>query len=593
MSQPVINKRSWTDEQLEAAVLNARSWRGVLRNLGLYAAGPNHVVKRQAQRLGLDTSHFGSPLRCDDAELREALAKAASWTQLLSALGLRPQSRRCREAVKARAERLGLSTQHLAYTHRRRRDPLAAEARLVPDLRHLREAAQSIAIAWFLLRSLWPAVPAETRHYDLLLETPACVKRVQVKTTTSMDCWNSWRVRISRHAGGGNKHGQMVPYGADEVDLFLIIDGTMTVHLIPQAAVTGRLGISLTSYRDFVVGSAASMSQPASTVAARSIEPLFRPPAEQPASKKQKASQPHLGDATQATTLSEPRTESLNGSHLATSGAPGTRPRREEVVGAAARWTEAELRAIAETSTSWADVLRAFGFKPSSTKPRRALQAEFQRFAIDTRHFVGQRRWADEALMRAAPTAGTWEQLCHALGISNARDYHSIRSAARRLGVNLDHLTLGPKAGPDATGLDLPERLAPDRLTSAAPSIAAGWFLLCGLAVSTPNEPELYDLVVHMPQGLKRVQVKATTSRDSRGCWTVRIGHRPDGSSSNADFLAYEADEVDLFFIVDGDLLLYLIPRAEIQGQKQLRLRRYRDYVVGDASSLLACGSPA
>src|SRR5258708_13050955 len=96
------------------AVYQAQSWRGVLRNLGLYQNGPIPVVKREAQRLGLDASHFGSRVRWTDARLTAALDEAASWPQLLSALGMRPESRRSREKGKARAAQLGLALYHLA-----------------------------------------------------------------------------------------------------------------------------------------------------------------------------------------------------------------------------------------------------------------------------------------------------------------------------------------------------------------------------------------------------------------------------------------------------------------------------------------------
>lgn len=93
-------------------------------------------------------------------------------------------------------------------------------------------------------------------------------------------------------------------------------------------------------------------------------------------------------------------------------------------------------------------------------------------------------------------------------------------------------------------------------------------------------------MIVDLPDGLKRVQVKSATSR-ARGAWNVRIGHRPDGSPKAADFIPYSADEVDLFFVVDGDLLLYLIPASATAGKATLSLRAYRGFLVGDASSLL------
>jgi hypothetical protein len=102
-----------------------------------------------------------------------------------------------------------------------------------------------------------------------------------------------------------------------------------------------------------------------------------------------------------------------------------------------------------------------------------------------------------------------------------------------------------------------------------------------------PCEPEVYDLIVDLQDGLKRVQVKSTTSHDARGNWTARIGHRPDGSPKSADFIPYGVDELDLFLIVDGDLLLYLIPATAVEGKTTLSLRGYREFIVADAGSFM------
>lgn len=90
-----------------------------------------------------------------------------------------------------------------------------------------------------------------------------------------------------------------------------------------------------------------------------------------------------------------------------------------------------------------------------------------------------------------------------------------------------------------------------------------------------------------MPDGLKRVQVKSTTAKDARGSWIVRIGHRPDGASHTARLVPYSGDELDFFFLVDGDMMLYLIPAAAVAGKASLTLRGYRRFIVGDASSLM------
>jgi len=258
-TSPARGTRSWTDDQLATAVRDARSWRQVLRNLGLYPGGPNHVVKREAARLGLDTSHFGVGLRCSDDELMAVLASATTWTQVLTALKLRPGSRRCREAVEAKAAQLGLATDQIGVAARRRRAIPAEWLSLDPDLDHLRNAAEPLSTAWFLLRDLWPAVPAEPRPYDLLLETPAGLRRVQVKTTTYRDRRGSWLVRVGHRPDGSPTRADFVPYDADEVDLFFIVDGDLLLYLIPREVIEGKTSLCLRDYTSFIVGDASSL----------------------------------------------------------------------------------------------------------------------------------------------------------------------------------------------------------------------------------------------------------------------------------------------------------------------------------------------
>jgi PD-(D/E)XK endonuclease len=91
--------------------------------------------------------------------------------------------------------------------------------------------------------------------------------------------------------------------------------------------------------------------------------------------------------------------------------------------------------------------------------------------------------------------------------------------------------------------------------------------MLRGCAVSFPAEPTIYDLLADTPQGIMRVQVKTTTSAAKNG-WQVGVGHHPDThSKKKGHILAYSPDEIDLFFIVDGDMTMYLIPSRAIAGR--------------------------
>jgi hypothetical protein len=117
--------------------------------------------------------------------------------------------------------------------------------------------------------------------------------------------------------------------------------------------------------------------------------------------------------------------------------------------------------------------------------------------------------------------------------------------------------------------------------------------MLRGCAVSFPAEPTVYDLLADTPQGIKRVQVKTTTSATKNG-WQVGVGHHPDTHSKRKGYvLAYSPEEIDLFFIIDGDMTMYLIPSRAIAGRIKILLRTYRKYIVGNARGLLGGGTYA
>ncbi len=80
---------SWTDAELKDAVAAATNWRDVMRALGLRAdsAGAIRIVKRHVIGLGLDTSHFRGKRTWSETQLRRAVIDAQSWDELLTRLG--------------------------------------------------------------------------------------------------------------------------------------------------------------------------------------------------------------------------------------------------------------------------------------------------------------------------------------------------------------------------------------------------------------------------------------------------------------------------------------------------------------------------
>jgi hypothetical protein len=89
-----------------------------------------------------------------------------------------------------------------------------------------------------------------------------------------------------------------------------------------------------------------------------------------------------------------------------------------------------------------------------------------------------------------------------------------------------------------------------------------------------------------MPGGIKRVQVKTTTCKTKDG-WRVRVGRTPYSIGNKERQVPYDPELIDLFFIMDGDLSVYLVPSLVIAGRVSILLRTYKKYMVGNARGLM------
>ena len=177
------------------------------------------------------------------------------------------------------------------------------------------------------------------------------------------------------------------------------------------------------------------------------------------------------------------------------------------------------------------------------------------------------------------------------LGGANSTDLARIRAHAVRLGLDLTRL------GAPVTRDDVGDEAEPHirHLRDAGASLAAAWFLFRGYNVAFPLEPTVYDLLVSMADGIKRIQVKTTMFYGKDG-WEVHVGRRPYSIGNRARLIPYDPDIIDLFFIVDGDLTMYLIPSRVIGGRVGILLRTYASYRVGSAAALVNApvrGEPA
>lgn len=179
--------------------------------------------------------------------------------------------------------------------------------------------------------------------------------------------------------------------------------------------------------------------------------------------------------------------------------------------------------------------------------------------------------------MRAAiEGAGTWAEALGRLGVADA-SVTTLKAHAARLGIEAQHLAARP-LGSDERGL------RPDtaNLSRAGSLLAAAWFAMCGHDVAWPLEPSRFDLPVSSAEGIRRVQVKTTTAKAGNS-WKVYL------STSGGGRRVYGLDEVDDFFIIDGDLSCYLIPVRVVGGLQAVHLRSYGRYrLVGGALAMSA-----
>jgi hypothetical protein len=212
MAEGSPKKYKWSDTDLTGAVAESRSWRGVMRELGLCvtSAGSIRVVKRRE-----------------------------------------------RVRVKAHAVRLGLDLSHLTDQPRE----TDGQAALEPALRNLRLAAASLAASWFALYGCDVAIPMEPAVYDLLVSTADGIKRVQVKTTT-YNGKTGWQVAVGRRPYSIGNRERQIPYDPELIDWFFIVDGDLTMYLIPSRVIAGRVSILLRTYARYIVGSAAGFITP-------------------------------------------------------------------------------------------------------------------------------------------------------------------------------------------------------------------------------------------------------------------------------------------------------------------------------------------
>ncbi|GAA1584267.1 hypothetical protein GCM10009804_45740 [Kribbella hippodromi] len=257
---------------MRQAVANNRSWRSVARALGLKAtsAGVIRTVKRHAARLELESTHFTGQRRWSDQQLRDAVAAASCWADVLAALAI-VDNGEDRTRVKGHAVRLGLDCTHLKSPPAQADPDQVFDEPVRPEM--LRYSAAALAMAWFTLRGCAVALPIEPQEYDLLVTTSRGIQRVQVKSCASRNARGYWHVGIGRRPYVLDKSASKMPYDPESIDLFFIVLGDGSIYVIPSGVLAGRVGISAESYAPYRVGDASSLLRSGASAGADAPRP--------------------------------------------------------------------------------------------------------------------------------------------------------------------------------------------------------------------------------------------------------------------------------------------------------------------------------
>lgn len=256
------------------------------------------------------------------------------------------------------------------------------------------------------------------------------------------------------------------------------------------------------------------------------------------------------------------------------------------------KWTDDQLREAVATSSTWQEVVLKIG-RTDNAKARRVVQGHAVRLDLDVGHLPAFKPVAPvyphdfryrnvvDDLAKAIPECDSWAQVFRRIGMTpTGSGYASLQNKAASLGLDTSHFR-GQKWGSrpvDVVEVPFGRDRDPELLRKAAAAHATAWFMERGYTVCVPVEPALYDLVVESDEGLVRIQVKSTITRDRNGRWLVRIHRMTYDSSAKRTSsgarvsCAYASGEIDFFFIVTAFGDKYLVPLAVTSGAGTLTL---------------------
>jgi hypothetical protein len=248
----MLRVQAYTDDELILAVKTSFSWREVYSRLGLTptsSASTKAKIRKRIRELNVNDEHFarnhGPIPRWSEEELREAVRTSSSLREVVSKL------KSSYHAVKYGIERYKISVDHFNLGLNRNVRLENTIQHNVLDLSRLQFAAQSIAQAWFQLRSYIVTLPLQPVSYDFLAVENEIVLKVQVKSTRQL---SQGSPRFIVNLTCSNGRGKARTYTKDEVDIFFVIASNLKMYFIPYEVVDGVRSLVLDNrYKEFEV----------------------------------------------------------------------------------------------------------------------------------------------------------------------------------------------------------------------------------------------------------------------------------------------------------------------------------------------------
>jgi PD-(D/E)XK endonuclease len=241
--------------------------------------------------------------------------------------------------------------------------------------------------------------------------------------------------------------------------------------------------------------------------------------------------------------------------------------------GIALQPTDGDIKRAIKAATSWRGVMRELGYRTTNGRTAARIRQYAEDQSFDTSHFRGCRGWSDDELRAALKQCDSWSAVLRRLGMATGGGNIMVAIKARAKYLQLDYSHIESRRRVPTGEVPFADPPQMRWLRAAAPTLAAGWFAHRGYRVSFPAEPCPYDLVVDVRGILYRVQVKSATGRDATsGQWVCNLAQNPKFRKT----VLYDPEDVDFFFIIDGDMNYYITPIEEVAGRGSVTLSTLR-----------------